>query len=138
MEKRCENRPTRISKLFMCGTFTARFKSDVGNFNSVGKCSSVGRATAVITFINRPRNVKRYRRRSRSLSSPRQHSRRRCPCAAFIRAHRGVSKFYDDDNAKRDDVTRHRSLLFNSPGLPGLVFARPPFLSVSLHLQRSS
>jgi len=29
-EKRRKDQPTRISKLFMCGAFTARFKSDVG------------------------------------------------------------------------------------------------------------
>lgn len=29
--KNRKDRPTRVSKLFMCGAFTARFKSDVGN-----------------------------------------------------------------------------------------------------------
>lgn len=91
-----------------------RFKCDV----SVGGCSSVGRVTAVITFINRSRNVKRYRHRSRSLSSSRQHSRCRCPRGFYRRE--ASKKFYNDD-----DVTRHRSLLFNSPGLPSLVFACP-------------
>lgn len=93
---KCKNRRTRVSKLFMCGAFTARFKSDVGV--SVGGRSSMGRATAVITFINRPRNVKRYRR-SRSLSSPRQHPRCRCPRGFYRRE--ASKKFYDDDNEMR-------------------------------------
>lgn len=100
MEKKIprKDRPTRVSKLFMCGAFTARFKSDVGNV-SIGGRSSVGLATAVITFINRPRNVKRYRRRSRSLSSPRQHPRCRCPRGFYRRE--ASKKFYDDDNETR-------------------------------------